>query len=429
MSAEFLDDRLERYHRFGVKLGLENIRAVSEALGRPHLQTPAIHIAGTNGKGSTAAAVGAVLRAAQFRVGRYTSPHLCNVRERIVVDDLAVSPEVFRDALDAADAATPQVSLTYFEAITACAFQIFATQRVDAAVYEVGLGGRLDATNILEPAVTAVTTIARDHMGYLGDRVEDIAAEKAGIIKPGVPVVCGPCPESARAVLQHRAAEVGAPCRVYGRDFGLRAEPTRGPGGGQTIRWWGRDVPDVEASIPLRGRWQADNVACALAILHELIREGWAISPAAIQVGLSHLQWPGRMEWLSHAPPVLFDGAHNEAAVSAVVGSVQDEHPEGVVPVLAVLEDKDVAAMCAALAPLGPTVIATASPHLRALAPEQLGRIAGSYFPHVIVSPTIPEAIDRAVAHGAGKPVFVVGSLMNYALASAAAQGRTAAPA
>ena len=424
MHGDDLDRRLERYERFGIKLGLDNIRAVCAALGHPERRTPAIHIAGTNGKGSTAACVASVLREASYRVGLYTSPHLCSVTERFQVDGVDVTPAALERALDAVDAAAavePESESggpTYFEALTAAAFQMFAARMLDAAVYEVGLGGRLDATSVVEPVVTCLTTVALDHTVHLGRSLREIAAEKAAIIKPGAPVVCGRLPEEAMAVVREHAARAHAPLLVLDETFGVRAAPDADNVSGGA--WWVADGPDVPFRVPLRGQWARDNAACALAVAHVLTGQGWNIKPSAMVNGLAHVRWPGRMEWLSHRPGILFDGAHNPSAVAAAVESVRAECPAGVVPVFGVLMDKDMPGMCAALSPLGPRIVITASTHPRAMEPAALAALAGEHFTEVHVAPTIGAALTRAQEIAADLPAFVVGSLMNYAEARAA---------
>lgn len=425
MDRATLDARLDRYGRFGVKMGLDTMRAVCAALGNPERSAPAVHIAGTNGKGTTTALMAAILRAANYPTGRYTSPHLCHVTERIAVDDVPVTPAALWRALDAVDRAAEHAGcpgLTYFEALTATAFSLFKARFVDAAVYEVGLGGRLDATNVVTPDITCITTVAHDHTKHLGDTLAAIATEKAGIIKPGVPVVCGALPADAMAAVRRRATECHAPLLVYGEDFGVRADPDAGAAlkGVQAAVWWGRGHPDFAFRLPLRGRWQLDNAACSLAIAHELIRRGWNLKPEALRAGVEQFRWPGRVEWLSRTPPVLFDCAHNPAAATAVADTVHQECPGGVLPLLAVLQDKDADGICAAFARLGPRVIITASDHPRALAADALAAIARRHFAEVMTAPTITAALERAGQVAPGHPLFLGGSTMNYAEARTA---------
>ncbi len=429
MPDQTLSERLDRHSQFGIKLGLENMRGVCAALGHPERCAPAIHVAGTNGKGSVAAAIAAILRAANYPTGCYTSPHLSRVTERITVDNVPVTEAALWRALDAVDRAAAEAGtkLTYFEVLTAAAFHIFKARFVDAAVYEVGLGGRLDATNVVEPAITCVTTIAHDHTRHLGESLTDIAGEKAGIIKPGVPVVCGlMAPESLERIRQVATA-AGAPLLVSGEDFGLREAPTPFDDGWQTATWWGRGYADFPFRLPLRGAWQAENAACALAIAHDLIRQGWNLKAPALAAGLERLRWPGRMEWLSESPPVLFDAAHNPAATAAAVATAVQECPAGALPVLAVLADKDGDGICRALAPLGPQVVVTAADHPRALKPDALAEVARTHFPEVIVAPRIDAALERAGQVAPDRPAFVVGSIMNYAEAHASLQRRPVA--
>jgi len=296
----------------GWDLTLERMRAALALRGHPERSLAALHVAGTNGKGSTAATLEACLRAGGWRTGLYTSPHLVDFTERIRAGGRAI-PEAevvrlvtaLRTALDAAG-----LALTHFEFATLIAFEWFALIGVEAAVIEVGLGGRLDATNVITPACAVVTPIARDHEAFLGTRIADIAAEKAGIIKPGVPVCIGRLDATAESVVAERAAAVGAPLLRAGQDG--RLTPSGGafvfeaPG----IRWHGLQPA-------LRGGFQRHNAELALLAL-SAVRERWPLSADAIRWGLAHVAWPGRLAVLGEHPLVVADGAHNPAAMDAL---------------------------------------------------------------------------------------------------------------
>src|SRR5687768_8240826 len=279
-------EKLFALERFGIKLGLDNIRALLAALGNPERAWPSIHIAGTNGKGSVAAMVERALRAAGLRTGRYTSPHLDRVEERVAIDGAPVDRAIFEgvtaQVLDAVDRAladgTLAVMPTFFEVSTAVAFEIFRRRHVNVAIVEVGLGGRFDATNVLTPKITAITSIALDHERHLGHTLSDIAFEKAGIAKPGVPLVIGPLPGEAAAKVAEVAAAVGAPI--------IAAQATA----------LDRRYPSVKLALP--GRHQLENAAVAVAILERWSMTMTNISTDAIVAGLSDCQWPARLEWL-----------------------------------------------------------------------------------------------------------------------------------
>ena len=305
-------------HKHGIKLGLHNIRAVLSRLKRPDRRYRTIHIAGTNGKGSTAAMTASILTAAGYRVGLYTSPHLIDFRERIRVDGVLISEArvselVTRIAMSAGD----DLPLTFFEFTTALAFQYFAELQVDVAVLEVGMGGRFDATNVVEPVATAITTISLDHEEYLGHTIEQIAYEKAGIVKPGVPVVGGRLNERAARVIQETAASRGAPVHRLGSAFDVPGEPAQ-------FRYAGMHATHDGLSCPLQGRHQLDNAACAIALLEAAESSGLRISPTAVKNGLAATKWEGRLEVVDRNPIVVLDEVHARAALRLPVLNRQD---------------------------------------------------------------------------------------------------------
>lgn len=315
-----ITQRLEQYGRFGVHLGLERIQRLLSDLDNPHHQVPIIHVAGTNGKGSVCAYLSSVLTAAGYRVGRYTSPHLVSWCERICLNGQPIAPAALAmtlamvEAAIAPDAETP----TQFEVITAAAWLYFAQQAVDVAVIEVGLGGRLDATNVVDaPLVSVITSLSREHWQRLGPTLADIAGEKAGVLKAQCPAVVGPLPEAAETVVLKRAQAVGAtlirPAIAELEATGGAKYPPDQPG----------QAP-LRYQLPLLGPHQRVNSAIAIATLYALRDQGWQITDAAIQTGLAQAQWPGRLQWLNwQAPdskpyPWLIDGAHNPAAAAAL---------------------------------------------------------------------------------------------------------------
>ncbi len=413
---------LRQYERFGVELGLERIQRLLAALGHPHQSVPIIHVAGSNGKGSVCACLSAMLSAAGYRVGRYTSPHLVSWCERICINDEAIAPDVLRDVLQriqpAVDPAAP--SPTQFEMITAAAWLHFAEQSVDVAVMEVGLGGRLDATNVCDrPLVTVITSLSREHWQRLGPTLTDIAREKAGILKPNCPVVVGPLPPDVESVVQQRAISVGcpvisvAPARADGEGWALyeTPEPLRA---GSVLRW--------RYPIPLAGAHQRNNVALAIAVVQVLQGQGWQISLDQMEQGLRHVRWPARMQWLQwHGCRLLVDGAHNAAGAIALRQYVDDEsHHQRLQPpfhwVMGFLATKDHAEMLRALLRPGDRVwFVPVSGHATAQ-PEDLATIARTICPESIyqVCETPLEGLWAAAHHacqGRSPTLILCGSL------------------
>jgi len=311
-----IQQRLAKYGRFGVHLGLERIQRLLADLGNPHHQVPVIHVAGTNGKGSVCAYLSSVLTQAGYRVGRYTSPHLVSWCERLCLNDQPIAASTLDrtlaqvEAAIAPDATTP----TQFEVLTAAAWLWFAQQAVDVAVIEVGLGGRLDATNVVDaPLVAIITSLSREHWQRLGPTLADIAGEKAGVLKSQCPAVIGPLPPEAEAVVLARAATVGCPV----------VRPARAqldPQGWAIFPSASTTGAPLPCRLPFAGAHQLVNGAIAIAALRSLREQGWQVSDSAIQAGIAQARWPGRLQWLTwrapdgHADPWLIDGAHNPAA-------------------------------------------------------------------------------------------------------------------
>lgn len=372
-------ERIFALEQFGIKLGLESVAALLEEIGNPHRAYCVVHVAGTNGKGSVVAMVERGVRAAGHRTGRYTSPHLDRIEERIAIDGVPVDAAEF-DAVAAAIVAAidrlcargtlPHLP-TFFEATTAMAFEIFRRRGVEVAVVEVGLGGRFDATNVVEPLVTAITSIALDHERHLGRSIAEIAFEKAGIIKPGVPVVVGGLVPEAREVVERVAHESGAPI--------IAARPA---------------AAGTPITLALHGAHQHDNAAIAVAVLRACHRAGLTVERPHIIAALTDVEWPARLEWLRlqrDAAPVagaaaagvladevdvLLDAAHNPAGAAALASYVRSA--AGRMPiVLGVAADKDAGGIAAALAGAATRFIATQAASPRALpAGELAARIA-----------------------------------------------------
>jgi dihydrofolate synthase / folylpolyglutamate synthase len=314
-STSAIDLRLAPFHQFGVNLGLERIQTLLAALGAPHLSVPIIHVAGTNGKGSVCAYLSSILRDAGYKVGRYTSPHLVDWNERICIDNAPISTE---NALGVIDPNLPIP--TQFEIVTAAMWLYFAESQVDIAVIEVGLGGRLDATNVCDrPLATAITSIAYEHWQQLGDTIAKIAGEKAGILKPGCPAIIGTLPPEAMSVVAARVEALTCPVTWV-----KPAVPSQTPKHESKVASGSDFLPWVESAgicypLALLGEMQLTNSAIAIATIRVLRQMGWQISDAAIESGMANTRWLGRIQWTTwQGQQLLIDGAHNTAAAIAL---------------------------------------------------------------------------------------------------------------
>ncbi len=343
-------------------LKLDRMRALLTQLGDPHAGLPIVHVAGTKGKGSTSAMIAAALSASGYRTGLFTSPHLDRVEQRIAIDGAPCSGE---QLVALVDRVWPVVEAmdregqgpTYFEITTAMALLHFAVRNVAAAVLEVGLGGRLDSTNVCTPRVSVITSISFDHMKQLGNTLALIAAEKAGIIKPGVPVVSGVVPDEPREVIRRIAAERGCRLVELERDFSFQYFPPPQHDAGPPTVDFRYHVPQHEhelkqVGLGLIGRHQGANAAVALATLAELRRAGWALPEPAVRRGLADCRLPARVEIMSRRPTVVVDAAHNVASVEALVATLRESFPAGRrTLIVACTKDKDVPGMLARLVP------------------------------------------------------------------------------
>ncbi len=389
----------------GMDFKLERVTLALEYLGRPQERFGAVHIGGTNGKGSVAAMIHAVLGAAGCRVGLYTSPHLVRVTERIRVGEREIDPDEMAEWVAKVRRATCArgVHLTFFEFLTALALDYFAAQRVDLAVLEVGLGGRLDATNVIVPEVAAITTVGMDHEEFLGETLEQIAAEKAGIVKRGRPCVLGRVPHPARSVVRAAAAERGSP--MYELDAHFSIEPCAGA---MRYRGMRRSIDGIR--LGLLGAHQWDNAAVALAAV-ELV-PGLSVSDEAVRRGLAGVRWPGRLEVVSGPPLVVLDGAHNPDGIEALVRETRallDGYRTRLL--FAVMRDKRWAPMVSRLGPLVEEVVVTSIGGARGEDPRKLAEAFARYAP-VRVVPDAAEAFQWLCATSASADaVLVTGSL------------------
>jgi dihydrofolate synthase/folylpolyglutamate synthase len=387
------------------KFGLERIRTVLDALGRPQDRLHFVHVAGTNGKGSVCALLESALRASGRRTGLFTSPHLAEPTERIRIDGVPLSAERFAGAFDRIHAAVEgliaegaiDMHTTYFETVTAMALAVFEEERVDMVVLEVGLGGRLDATNVVIPDLAVITPVDFDHEAFLGKSLESIAGEKAGILKPGVPAVFArQRPEAAR-VLEARLVDARWTEHWPVSDLELDARGSR-------FR-----LGDLRIHCPLAGEHQVENAVTAAVALMRL-----GVANIAIESGIAGAQWPGRLEHVSESPEIILDGAHNPAGARALAAYIQRFYANRRIRLIyGAMRDKAVAEISGILFPLAEQVIVTAPRQARALAPETMRQIADH--PNLTVAPDI----EAALAMAGDGVTFVTGSLFLVAEARA----------
>jgi dihydrofolate synthase/folylpolyglutamate synthase len=398
--TDYEKQRIERYTP--ATLDLSRVEELLAALGNPHAAYPVVHIAGTKGKGSVAAIVESALRSAGYRTGLYTSPHLHTFRERIRVAGTPITKQEVISLTAELRTLIEQIpGVTTFEAITAMGLAYFARQGVNMLVAEVGLGGRLDATNVLSPEVAVITSLSLDHTYILGDTLAEIAREKAGIIKPGVPVVSAPQQPEAIHVLQQVSLAQGAPLLEVRRDWTWDDGPFDLDGQSFTARRVrdGASGLDGEYWIPLLGRHQLENATCALAALHLLQERGYDLPRAAVERGLRSVQWPGRMEVLNREPPIVADCAHNPYSMQVLRAALQQWFPEHRwIVIFGASADKDIAGGLKALQPIIDYLIVTRSMHPRAATPIELADVAASVGSGAEVTVSVPRAFQRALA-------------------------------
>ncbi len=404
--------------KHGVKLGLSNSIRLLELMGAPHRAFRSVHIAGTNGKGSTAAFLSTMLQAAGYRVGLYTSPHLISFTERMRINGVPVTEA---RVVELAQRVRERASLpavgggaavpTFFEVTTAMAFTWFAEERVDLAVIEVGMGGRLDATNVITPLLSVITNIDLEHMEFLGTTLEQIAVEKAGIIKQGVPVVTGVVQPEVVAVLEREAAAKQAPLCRLGKDFFPENVVAAGT---QVFDYHGRRNSFPALEIAMIGRYQIDNACLAMAAMEALQEAGVAVGEEALRRGLAQTRWEGRLERVALRPDIFLDGAHNPASAAQLAAAVRDlkRSYQKLVLVIGVLGDKDHAGILSQLVPLADLVIVTKPDYSRAMNVEALATAIRQQHGSVETTDTVGAAISLARRRAAPDDlVLVTGSL------------------
>ncbi len=416
-SREFLFS----LERFGMKFGLANMATLCEALDHPERRFHSLLVAGTNGKGSVTAMVETMLREAGHRTARYTSPHLVRLEERFVID----GREVESDTLDASIGrlqttiealvrdGTLDAPPTFFECATAVAFDLFREAGVEIAVLEVGLGGRLDATNIVTPTAAAIVSIDFDHQAQLGSTLASIAAEKAGIVKRGVPLVCGPVPGEALQVIERVCTEQRAPLLRADVDVRVFA------GGGDTTDFASGRITLRGIRLALRGAHQIDNARVAIETVDVLDDRGIRVGADAVRAGLANVAWPGRLEELQcQGCHILLDAAHNPAGARALAAYLRGTARTGVTLVFGAMQDKSVAEMLSALAPVAREIICTTAPSSRAMSASVIADMARPLHRSVIVQPDPIEAVRAACRSAAAVVVagsiFLIGPLRDW---------------
>jgi dihydrofolate synthase/folylpolyglutamate synthase len=387
----------------GIKPGLSRTKVLLSGLGDPHHSFSVIHVAGTNGKGSTAAITASILAKQGYRVGLYSSPHLLDFSERIQINGTPIAHDLVGDLTEmvryVADSRLRQPP-TFFEATTAMAFTHFALTGVELAVVEVGLGGRFDATNVVTPLATVITTIGLDHEQYLGNTVEAIAGEKAGIIKHGVALITGRIEPQPLSVIRATASRHKAPSRSLGTDFKIEGESS------SQFSYRGMSQFYTDLTCPLAGRHQLDNAACALAVLEVAQERGITVSETSIREGLRTVCWPGRLEVAGWEPQILLDGAHNPQAADVLASYLTAQKVPGpqasgrLILIVGMMRDKDRRGVLSRLSriPALSHVILTQAVHPRAAEPEELAKVAAGLGVSHEIAPSVPTALTRARA-------------------------------
>jgi len=402
------------------KFNLENIAVLTERLGRPDRAYPVVHIAGTNGKGSTAAFLEAILRDAEFRTGLNTSPHLQRINERIRINGEEVSDEVFAETFTRVQDVIEELMAsgglrahpTYFECVTALAFEVFAKERVEFAIVEVGLGGRLDATNIVRPQVSVITRIDFDHENYLGHSLREISREKAGIVKESVPVVSAAQWPEVREVLRAKADELHSRIVDIGKEYDVQEERVEEG----CVRAVAREIGTGKAFVlapRLPGRYQLQNALNAVACVRLLQERGYRIAKKNIEEGIASTEWPGRLEKLQSGPDVYLDGAHNPGAARELARFLAENFGERrVFMIFGALRDKSVDEVTGMLFPRASEVIFTEPGTPRAVSAKRLAEIAGHHAARYTVIADAEEALESALSKARpDDAVFVTGSL------------------
>jgi len=408
---------LEKIQNLGIKFGLDNVRTILSSFGNPHQKYASLSVAGTNGKGSVCAMLTQILTLHSFRVGLFTSPHLVKVEERIRLGKRLIPTRSFcrlltilkgriEELIASKKLLTPP---THFELLTCLALLYFEEQKVDMAVLEVGMGGRFDATNVVTPCTSVITTISEEHQKFLGETLSQIAFEKAGIIKPGVPVVCGVEEDEAYETIKKRAEELQAPFHGVFKKSGSFIAQKSEKGYSFIYR---TDGEKYLYSPSLRGEYQGKNAAVAFVTSEQLSKSWKKLEMRKIVEGIETTKWEGRLELISRNPLVILDGAHNIEGAQALKKYIEDFLPSPLILVFAVMRDKEIKKIADTLFPLAEKIIITRFPYFKAASPEEIKREAQSYWNRIILEPDVHQALDLALCSaGSQGCVLVAGSL------------------
>lgn len=398
-------------HRHGIKPGLGRIKRLTSALGNPQDACPSIHVAGTNGKGSTSAILYSILTEGGYKTGLYTSPHLIRFNERIRTSaGLITGRDIVRTAALVKDAAQREGldgSLTFFEFTTAMAFVYFRDKKVDFAVFETGMGGRLDATNVVTPLASIITNVGFDHMEYLGVNLEKIAGEKAGVVKKGIPVITGEDKREPLKKIASAAEKMKAPLYRLGEDFKVHAQKNA-----QAFDYLGiwKDIPGLK--ISLRGPHQYKNAACALSALEVIENSGFKVPKGVIRRGLKKASWPGRVEVAGKNPLLILDAAHNPDGAKTLKAALKGFRYRRLILVLGIMADKDIDGIISELAPISDTVVLTVPQTERAATTGLLLEKLKPYGKKALITGSVKEACGKALEAAKGvDAVCITGSI------------------
>ncbi len=403
-------DTMYSLGRFGIVLGLSTMQNILKNLGNPQDNFKCIHLSGTNGKGSVASTLSTILTTAGYKTGLYTSPHLVTFNERFCINNEHVTDADVIEAFKAVEAVnTGERSATFFEISTAMAFYLFNKKRVDFAIIETGMGGRLDATNIVKPILSIITNISVEHKAYLGNTISEIAGEKAGIIKSNTPVITGAKQNNALSVIEKKAGEESAPFYKFRNNFRVRRQHEEG-----SFTYYGINSTWHNMKTNLTGRHQVDNAALALAACEIIIETNNAnLSEEVIKKGLINTKWPGRLEVVSKTPLTIVDGAHNLVAIRKLTEYLKETFDgRGITLITGVLDDKSYNTMFKCILPICRRVILTEAKSERSISPDKLLPAAQKIIGDARVIKDIPEAIKYAEASSSDDEVLCIsGSL------------------
>jgi len=391
MSYAEAVEYLYSLQKYGIKFGLSKTANLLKAFGNPHQGQRYVHIAGTNGKGSVAAMVDSILRTSGLKVGFYSSPHLVRFTERFRINGKEIPPKTAAGLVEELKRVMdPTQPPTFFEVTTAMGLIYFAREKVDLAVVEVGMGGRLDATNVIRPQVSVITNISFDHQAFLGNTLEEIAGEKAGIIKRGIDLVTAATQPQVLELFRKTCKDKRAPLWRVGQDIRYRAA-------GNKINYYGFDRRLKDLELGLAGTYQHRNAALALSVIELLERRGFRVSEEHIREGLKSAHWPGRLQVVSRNPLTILDGAHNPGAIRCLTEAIRGGFRyKRLILVLGVMADKDVRGVLRGIVPMADHVFFTRPEYYRAAAPETLMQEASSLGRRGEIQPTLAKALESA---------------------------------